>query len=116
MSHVKIRSLTDSSTLETIFKHNNSYKNTTTDVLNISYQRFYTVFCVILYKNTLIKQQKQLFYVIYMSYIKVNVQDLNISIKVHNKIGKVSYIKLIRPETFYAFTITLLAKQKLKST
>ena len=26
-----------------------------------------------------------------MSYIKVNVQDLNISIKVHNKIGKVSY-------------------------
>ena len=26
-----------------------------------------------------------------MSYIKVNVQDLNISIKVHNEIGKVSY-------------------------
>ena len=26
-----------------------------------------------------------------MSYIKVNVQDLNISIKVPNKIGKVSY-------------------------
>ena len=37
LSHVKIRSLTDSSTLETIIKHNNSYKNTTTDVLNIPY-------------------------------------------------------------------------------
>ena len=56
-----------------------------------SIKRFYTVFCVISYKNTILKQQKHLFYVISMSYIKVNVQDLNIIIKEHNKIGKVSY-------------------------
>ena len=35
--------------------------------------------------------KKQLFYVIYMSYIKVYVQNLNIIFKVQNKIGKVSY-------------------------
>ena len=42
-----------------------------------------------------------MFYVIYMSYIKVKVQNLNKSIKVQNKIGKVSYYLTDQNRNFF---------------
>ena len=50
-----------------------------------------------------------------MSYIKVNVQNLNISTKVQNKIGKVLYYLTDQNRNFYAFTIIFLTKHRPKS-
>ena len=54
-------------------------------------KQFFTIFCAISHKNRIIKHQKQFSCFIYMSYIKVKVQNLNKSIKENNKICKVSY-------------------------